>query len=244
MQSNNNKRISITVAVIRESLNFIDSKATLLADMEHRLFASIDEKERNAKKFKGIRLVFYIIGLFVLLLPVTSIFALLTGLSLFWLTPVLALAGAFLLKHNYESKKLPLLNKSVEENIKIATNERDDLVLLIMSSHLQNELEIDGVLRETDDEEFLLDINTDGNPPECQNIIALDYMYHTISQGMSDSFPAAIKHFKDLKEKLESRTDEESVKLLDEIKEGELCAEYRQGVIKRCQILKENMPDI
>ena len=48
-------------------------------------------------------------------------------------------------------------------------------------------------------------------------------------------------HFNELKESLKSREDEKSQKLSEEIAAGELRAEYREGLIKHCKRLSEEL---
>ena len=64
-------------------------------------------------------------------------------------------------------------------------------------------------------------------------------MYTALKRGYASNFADALMHFRELKKALANRTDEESIKLLDDVTQGELQGEYRSGYIKHCRILSD-----
>lgn len=225
------------IAAIREIYNLIDKKIPLFIDAETSLEDGLEMKTAYESKYNNKEIVLYCIPLCVALLLPLSLLSVMFSAPLYYASPVVAAGLMIYLRNNYKKKKLPVLLKAAGELISNAELERDNLCNVINQSYYGINAEMGNILKSTDDEEFIENINIFGYPPECKNIIALDYMYQAVSLGHAYPFSDAIKHFAELKEKLKDREDENSKELYKEITEGELKAEYRDCVIARCKAI-------
>lgn len=229
------------IAMMREVYDFIDQKTTSFVDTEENLAKQLDERSGIEKKYAGKYFVILCIAATTALLIPICIVSALFSVHLYPATPFIAVLGAFLYKRNYEKKKMPDLLKTINKSIALTENERNDIMNLINQAYFNVNAELQALLRETDNEKFIEKLDQEGIPPECGNLVALDYMYCAIKKGYAESFPDALVHFNELKESLKSREDEKSQKLSEEIAAGELRAEYREGLIKHCKRLSEEL---
>ena len=185
--------------------------------------------------------MFYVIAAcFVLIIPL-SLLSMIVSLPLYFATPLVAFLVVYYIKKDYRTKKLPVLLRAIKETEETALDERDNLTNLIYQSYYNVKADIETIVSDTDDDDFLEALFCEGIPIECKNVFALDYMYCAVKKGYAQTFAEAITHFQELKESLTNNQTEEGRKLYDEIVAGELLSEYRTGVIKRCEILK-NQP--
>ncbi len=234
--------LATKIAAIREIYNFIDKKIPLFVDAEIRLQEGLEQQKEAENKYGGATFVIMSIAAAIAFVIPLSFISQLIETPLYYASPVFGIIAVYMFRNNYRKKKMPAILKATKEIIEDAEQNREGLMNVINQSYYNIKGEMFVLLHSTEDVEFVDQINDEGNPPECGNLIALDYMYHAITKGLAYPFSDAIKHFSEIKEKLKNKTDEKSVSLYNEILDGELKAEYRCGIIKRCEALqKENL---
>lgn len=224
------------IAMSRSVYSLIDKKIPLLVDAETRFEDAVEAQRKNNSKFKGKYFIIGCIALsFALLIPL-CILSMVFSMQLYWFTPVFAVVGLYIYKLNYNKKTLPVINKANQSTIEAAKHERNDLINIINQSYFNIKTIIYELLRSTDNDEFIAQLDSEGIPFECENLIALDYIYSAIKKNCTDSFADALLHFQELKKSLKEKNDDKnSQELYKDIIDGELQAEYRRGYIYHCQ---------
>lgn len=225
------------IAMMREVYSEIDRMLPSFVDAEMRLDEAQDSKYKIENKYRGKAFVeLCVLVTIVLLIPLCTLSAF-GERQMFWFAPLVAAIGVWLYGSYYRKKQMPVLLKGINGIIDSAIQDRNNLINVINQSYYNIEMELNRLLRTTENDEFIDLLDTEGLPVECDNIIALDYMYTALKRGYASNFADALMHFRELKKALANRTDEESIKLLDDVTQGELQGEYRSGYIKHCRIL-------
>lgn len=229
------------IAAVREICDFIDKRSSSLIDAETRLEEAIQKEKELNDKFNIKNIIIYsILASFVLLIPM-SLLSMVVSLPLYFGTPIVSFIGIYIFANNYKKKQMPPMikaNKRIKESAEI---ERNDLANVINQSYYNIKAEIDVLLRQNANFEMLEILSTEGFVDEALNVVALDYMYHAVKKGYAKSFSDAVMHFREISEKLSEQKDEESIKLYEEIQEGNLRAEYRAGIVLHCEDIKKEL---
>lgn len=232
------------IAMMRKVYSEIDKMIPSFIEAEIRLEESLKQKNAIENKYKGKNFVIFCFLLSMVLLFPLCILSIMKNIQLFWFAPAIAAIGVWIYGRYYEKKQMPILLSGNEKVISSANEDRNNLMNMINQSHYNVEMEFERLVRSTENDDFLELIDTEGVPVECYNLVALDYMYCALKRGYAESFADALLHFRELKEKLNDMTDEDSKKLMKDIVEGELRGEYRNGYIKHCGILREAVSEL
>lgn len=231
--------LSTKIKAIREIYSFIDNKIAAFVDEDTKCENATKQIKELENKFKGKEFVVWcLIASFVLLIPM-CIATMIVSIPVYLFTPVIAAILVYFYAENYRKKKLPPLLQAAKEQANLSYNERIGLANVICQSNINIKADIKDLLTDTDDEDFLMQLSGAGIPLECENIMALDYMYCAIARKLAHNLPDAITHFITLKNSLVDKNSDEAKDLYDKISYNDLLSEYRRGVIKRCENLKE-----
>lgn len=234
MNYQDKETIMESVAMLRSVYSFIDQKTNLLVDAESKYIDALEQEEELKNKYRGkFFVLWFILATVAFLIPMCML-SLIIQLNIYWITPVVAIIAVLVYRNNYEKKKLPVLLNANKDILEGTKRERDSLINVINRSYYNIKAELDPFLRSEDNEEFIEQLDCEGVPIECENLIALDYMYCAIQRNYAKTFADALLHFQKLKNDLKTQKDDKSISLYKEISDGELRAEYRSGVIKHC----------
>lgn len=234
MDYQDRETIMESIAMLRSVYSFIDQKTILLVDAESKYADALEQEKTLKNKYRGKFFILWLaIATVAFLIPICML-SLIIQLNVYWITPVVAIIVVFAYRNNYEKKKLPILLNANKDILEGAKQERDSLINIINRSYYNIKAELDPFLRSGDNEEFIEQLDCEGVPIECENLIALDYMYCAIQKNYAKTFADALLHFQKLKNDLIAQKDDKSISLYNEIFDGELRAEYRSGIIKHC----------
>lgn len=229
------------IATYTSALEFIDRKTPLLEHSDIELEKQTRQLNKIKNKLRGVNFILaWIVVTVFCLIPMSILNTMIeTDLNFLYITPIASIIILYLYKIKYIKNTQKSQIKAMEDAVnKLKEDNKTIIGEINYTKGIADEALTQLLLSQEHNREYDV-LSCDAI---YTNLDAINFAYGYINEPPNDTtkisptFRASIEHFKAIIDDLKNNNP--SNELLEDFKKAELRAIYRQGIIKRCEKLK------